>query len=270
MSTDSLARNWEQRVAAQTWNRRGASFDAAGLKPAEGSNSGKNVGTAERFASLTGGAALMLAGRQKGDWGGLLLALAGAGLLYRGATGRCQCYQALGISTAEHDRNTIVPAKQGAKVEKSITVNKPAAELYEFWRDLSNLPRTFKHLKSVETQDGNCSHWVARGPANINLEWDAEVLNDHENKLIAWRSLPGSQVDTAGSIRFVDRGERGTEVTVALKYNPPGGQLAHQVAAWGGADLETMITEEFRRFKSLMEAGEVPSTEGQPSGRKSR
>ena len=127
----------------------------------------------------------------------------------------------------------------------------------------------FKHPKSVEAQDGNCSHWVARGPANTELAWDAEVLNDHENKLIAWRSLPESQVDTAGSVRFVERGDRGTEVTVSLKYNPPGGQLAHQFASWFGADLETTITEELRRFKSLMEAGEAPSTQGQPSGRKS-
>ena len=206
-------------------------------------------------------------GRRKGDWGGLLLALAGAGLLYRGMSGHCFCYQTLGISTANHNKNTVIPAKQGVKVEKSLTINRPASELYSFWRDLTNLPRVFKHLKSVEMQDGNVSHWVATGPADVRVEWDAEVLNDHENSLIAWRSLPDSQVETAGSVRFEPtNNDRGTNVTVSMKYNPPGGQLADKVASWFGGSLEANLNNDLRNFKSLMETGEIPSTAGQSRG----
>lgn len=245
----------------------GPHADDPRLQPAEGAHARKNVGTAERIISLVGGATFLVAGTRKADWGGLLLGTLGASLLYRGATGHCKGYQTLGISTAEQAPNSVIPAQQGIKVERSVTINKPAAELYDIWRDLSNLPQVFKSLKSVEIQDGNCSHWVACGPAGIDLEWDAEVLSDHENRLISWRSLPESQVDTAGSVRFVDRGNRGTEVTVSVKYNPPGGKLAHRLASLAGADLKTKITEELRRFKSQMEAGEVASTEGQTSGR---
>jgi len=268
MKTEHSTAEWQQHIKLRSRPKpQQEAASVEGIQPQPCGQHIKNVGFGERVASLVGGAALALAGRQKGNFGGLLLALAGAGLLYRGASGHCLCYQSLGISTAEHNRNTVIPAKQGVKVEKSLTINSPASELYNFWRDLTNLPQVFKHLKSVEIQDGNVSHWVAVGPADVSVEWDAEVLNDHENNLIAWRSLPESQVETAGSVRFQPtNNDRGTQVTVSMKYNPPGGQFGDKMASWLGGGLESKLNDDLRNFKSLMEAGEVPSTEGQPRG----
>jgi uncharacterized membrane protein len=268
MRTEHSTAEWQERITVRSRPRfQPEAVSVEGTRPETCGQHVKNVGFAERLASLASGAALALAGRRKGDWGGLLLAAAGAGLLYRGASGHCFGYQMLGISTAFHNGNTVIPAKQGVKVEKTLTINRPASELYNFWRDLTNLPQVFEHLKTVELQDGNVSHWIATGPADVDVEWDAEILNDHENNLIAWRSLPGSQVETAGSVRFQPtKNDRGTEVTVAMKYNPPGGQLADQVASWLGGGLETRLNNELRNFKSLMEAGEIPSTQGQPRG----
>ena len=227
----------------------------------------KNVGRSERVVSLVGGAALVLAGRRQGSWSGLLLAAAGAGLLYRGATGRCYAYQALGISTTKSNEHTTIPAKQGVKVEKRLLVNRPAAELYRFWRDFSNLPRVFQHLVSVEERSSDRSRWVARGPMKQQLEWEAEIITDRPNEVLAWRSLDSSQVDTAGSVRFEDSPNgRGTNVVISLRYNPPGGRLSDYLASWFGSDLQSVIDDDLRKFKSQMEAGEVPTTTGQPHG----
>jgi uncharacterized membrane protein len=255
-STESIAAQWERQV---TTEQRNAAMARQGTHPAAVENSRQNVGTGDRIASLVGGAGLMLAGGYKGNLIGAGLTLIGAGLLYRGATGHCMCYEAMGVSTASPNQNSVIPAKQGVQVEKTIFVDRPVEEVYEVWRDLSNLPRAFKHLQSVEVQDGHNSHWVARGPAGIAVEWDAEVLNDHENRLIAWRSLPDSQVDTAGSVRFKPRGDHSTEVTVTLRYNPPGGKVADHVASWMGSDLQSLLNEDLATFKQTMESGHMGS-----------
>lgn len=227
----------------------------------------KNVGRSERIASLVGGVALVLAGRRQGSWSGLLLAATGAGLLYRGATGKCYAYKTLGISTNHSKEQATIPARQGVKVEKRLLVNRPAAELYRFWRDLSNLPRVFQHLVSVDQTSGDRSRWIARGPMKQQLAWDAEIITDRPNEVLAWRSLEGSQVDTAGSVRFEESANgRGTNVVISLKYNPPGGQLTDYLASWFGSDLQSVIEDDMRKFKSLMEAGEIPTTTGQPRG----
>jgi uncharacterized membrane protein len=130
------------------------------------------------------------------------------------------------------------------------------AELYSFWRELENLPKIMSHLKSVEPTDRVRSHWVADGPLGKSVEWDAEIFNDVENELIAWRSLPGSEVDTAGSVRFQALANNsGTVVTVNLKYDPPAGKVGAWVASLLGRDPGRMISEDLNRFKSLMEAG---------------
>lgn len=263
MESDTVIRAWEKRVLQP----QQLAVKSAGIQPHRPNKPPMNVGTSERMASLAGGAAFALAGRQKGNLGGLLLGVLGVGLLYRGVTGHCKCYEKLGISSASHNNNSVVPAQQGVKLEKHLTVNRPASELYSFWRNLTNLPQVFKHLISVEMQDGNVSHWVAAGPTNTNVEWDAEVLTDHENELIAWRSLPGSQIDTAGSVKFEKKNnDRGTVVAVSMKYNPPGGQIADYLASWFGSDLKSKLDDDLRNFKSLMEAGEIPSVSGQPQG----
>jgi uncharacterized membrane protein len=160
-----------------------------------------------------------------------------------------------------------VPAGKGLKVEESIYVNRSPEDLYQFWKRLENLPRFMRHVHAVRI-DGNRSHWVVKGPLGLHLEWDAAIINDHPNELIAWRSLPGSTVDNAGSVHFQSTvGDWGTKVSISLKYDPPAGRMGAALAHMLGQDPEADIREDLRRFKHLMEAGEAPATHGQPSGR---
>jgi uncharacterized membrane protein len=155
-------------------------------------------------------------------------------------------------------------------VVKSITINRPVEELYSFWRNFQNLPRFMKHLVSVQVSGDKRSRWVAKGPAGSTVEWDAEIFEDRPNELIAWRSLEGSDVDSAGTVRF-ERGPggRGTVVRVNLQYRPPAGLIGRRVSELFGEGPEWQIKDDLRRFKQVMEAGEVITTEGQPAGRPS-
>jgi uncharacterized membrane protein len=227
-----------------------------------------NVGEMERWLSLLGGGALALVGLSRGSLGGLGLAAVGAGLAYRGASGHCNVYAALGVSTAEgRGRRTSIPAGHGIKVEESVTILRSPEELYGYWANLENLPRIMNHLVSVRKLDGQRSHWVACGPLGTHLEWDAEILVQRENELISWRSLDGAEVDTAGSVHFTAApGDRGTLVRVVLKYDPPAGKVGAAIAGLLGQAPGQTIKEDLRRFKQLMETGEIPTTEGQPRG----
>jgi uncharacterized membrane protein len=235
-----------------------------------GNDPAVNVGQTERWASALAGGALAIYGLTRRTWGGVVLALVGGTLIHRGSTGHCYMYDALGVDTASGTDNPLVsvPAGHGIKVEKSVTINKSPEELYRFWRNFENLPRFMNHLESVKTTEGGRSHWVAKAPAGSTVEWDAEVYNEKENELIAWRSLEGADVDNAGSVRFEPAtGGRGTTVRVTLKYDPPGGKLGSIVAKLFGEEPSQQIEEDLRRFKQVMETGEAPTTEGQPSGR---
>jgi uncharacterized membrane protein len=227
----------------------------------------QNVGNTERIVSAAAGAGLAAFGLKRGGLSGLALGAIGAGLLWRGWTGRCQCYAALGINTVEgHNSAVGVPAQHGCKVEKTITVSRPASELYQFWRRLENLPKVMRHLKNVEQIDHERSHWVAEGAFGKDVEWDAEIHNERENELIAWRSLPGGDIDTAGSVRFKPIGNNGrTEVTLSMKYNPPAGKLGAQLASLFGEGLEGKLDEDLCRFKQVMETGMEPAPSDAPT-----
>jgi uncharacterized membrane protein len=227
----------------------------------------RNVGPTERLISLgLGGclAAYALA-RRKVD----PLALAAGGyLLYRGASGNCPVSQAVSSATHGDKKASVMPARAGAKVERAVTINRTAAELYAFWRNLAQLPRFMAHLKEVREIDHRKSHWVARGPMGISVEWDAEIITDTPNEVISWGSLPGSDVDTAGSVHFTAApAGRGTEVRVSLKYDPPAGKAGAAIARLFGESPERQVEEDLHRFKQLMEAGEIPTTIGQPRGK---
>ena len=247
----------------------------AGLETGGASQAGSsvNVGQVERWASALGGGALAVYGLTRGSLGGVALALVGAALVQRGYTGHCNLYEAIGYNSAgdaslRNRENVSVPAERGIKLEQSVTINRPAGELYSFWRNFENLPRFMNHLEAVHMTGENRSHWVAKGPAGTKVEWDAEVYNEKEGELIAWRTLEGSQVASAGSVRFEGAaGGRGTTVRVVLKYDPPGGALGAAVARLFGENPEQQISEDLRRFKQLMETGEPTTTEGQSSGR---
>jgi len=224
-----------------------------------------NVGRLERWLSMVAGGALAAYAIKRRSIPASTAALAGAALLYRGATGHCDLYQALGINRADR-HGTGMKADQGSDtrqqlggsagilVDESITINKPVALVYRFWRDFENLPKFMKHLDSVATREGGITHWVACGPAGMKVEWDARIINEIDNKLIGWQSLEGSMISTAGSVTFSET-EYGTDVCVRLQYNPPAGKLGAAVASLFGEEPNVQINEDLHRFKQLMETG---------------
>jgi uncharacterized membrane protein len=219
-----------------------------------------NVGDLERWASVLGGGALTLYGLSRADLPGFLLGLFGGSLVYRGVSGHCPAYGMLGFSSAEpRGHATSIPAHHGVKLDEAITIDRSPERLYQFWRNLENLPRIMRHLESVRSTAGNRSHWVAKAPLGMKVEWDAETITDKANEVISWRSLPGSQVDTAGSVHFRRAPDGGTEVRVTLKYDPPGGKVTAALAKLFGQSPEGQIMDDLRQFKQLMETGE-PTT----------
>lgn len=203
------------------------------------------------WASLIGGGALVLYGLSQRSLRGALMAVAGGSLVYRGVN----------VQKETTEMN------QTIKVEKTVTINKSPAELYRYWRDLENLPRFMKHIKHIKVYDEKRSHWIANAPLGNSVEWDAEIINDRENHLIAWASVEGADIDNSGFVRFQAAPDgRGTEVKVVMEYNPPGGAIGAAVAKLFGEEPNQQIGDELRRFKQLMETGEIATTEGQPVG----
>lgn len=144
------------------------------------------------------------------------------------------------------------------RVTEAITVNRPVGEVFRFWRALENLPRFMAHLASVEELGDGRSRWVAKGPADTPITWHAVFIDERPNELIAWRSLPGSNIATSGSVRFRPApGGRGTEVYVELRYAAPGGAAGVALAKLLGRDPGRMTRGDLRRFKQVMETGEV-------------
>jgi uncharacterized membrane protein len=228
----------------------------------------ENVGGMERWASAAIGTGLLLGGLAKRDRAGTLAAIAGGALLFRGASGHCPVNAAVGRNSAHTNTREALGGGRGVHVKESITIGRSVDELYRFWRNLENLPRFMDHLESVRVTGGDRSHWIAKAPAGRRVEWDAEIINEVENQVIGWRSLPGSRVASAGSVNFDDAGrDRGTRITVHLQYEPPAGKFGAMVAKLFGEEPSQQVREDLRRLKRLLEAGEVPTIEGQTSGR---
>ncbi|HEY9768162.1 MAG TPA: SRPBCC family protein [Coleofasciculaceae cyanobacterium] len=155
------------------------------------------------------------------------------------------------------------------QVEKTVTINRPAGELYSYWRQLTNLPNFMGHLKSVtnKNESGTVSHWVANAPLNLDIEWDAEIIADQPDRLIAWNALDNADIHNCGFVRFQSAtADRGTQVKVVLEYQPPGGALTNAIAKIFGESPQEQIGDELNRFKQLMETGEITTTAGQPKG----
>jgi uncharacterized membrane protein len=230
----------------------------------------RNVGDVERWISGLAGAALVARGLNQRSLGSLALAAVGGSLLYRGATGHCHLYDRLGLNTAGGRASAAKwsPAvHSGILVTRAVTIDRPIEDVFSFWRNLENLPRFMRHLESVKQTDATHSHWVARGPMGSAIEWDAEIFNEKPNELIAWRSVEGSEVDHAGSVRFQKApADRGTEVHVSLNYEPPGGRIGASIAWLFREEPRAQIEDDLRRFKQVMETGEIATTAGQPKG----
>ena len=221
-----------------------------------GASSGIGLEHQGRWATALGGAALVVWGARKLTAErhpvGALLATTGAGLIWR--------------STKSDTRQRLGGAR-GTRVEESFAINRPPEELYRFWRHLEELPRLMPELVSVRMIDHRRSHWIARGPVGWQPQWYADIINDIPNELIAWRTIAGSSLVSAGSIHF-EAGPpgRGTVVRVLLQYDPPGGKFGAALAWAFGQAPGGVVREGLRRFKQLMETGEMATTAGQPRG----
>lgn len=249
-------------------------LETTGPRRVEGDRSvaaNRNVGDLERWVSVLGGSALAVWGLERRGAPGTALALLGAALIHRGATGHCYVYDAMGVSTDQGSRGFIphadqpaglaatVRASKSVKVERSIAVSRSPAELYALWRDPANVARFMDQVESVEPIDDRHARWTMRGPAGRMISWVAEVIVDVPNERIAWKSAEGSQVPNAGSVHFdALPGARGTEVRLVMDYEPPAGLIGNGLAKLLGADPDVMVRESLRRFKALAEAGEVP------------
>ncbi|MFL5401954.1 MAG: SRPBCC family protein [Gemmatimonadales bacterium] len=230
---------------------------------------GLNVGNTERLVSGIAGAAIIVFALRRKRLRGLLLPIAG-NLITRAVSGRCPVNRALGRNTAKSGPVSPVASVakgEGIKAERVVMVNRPVGEVYRFWRTLENLPRFMDHLESVTVLDENRSHWVAKAPAGARVEWDATIHNEIEDELLAWRSLPGSDIDNAGSVHFTPMGQS-TEVRVVLSYDPPAGKVGVAVAKLLGEEPGQQVEEDLRRFKQVMEAGKAPLTKSRkPAGK---
>jgi uncharacterized membrane protein len=212
-----------------------------------------NVSSLERWLSLAAGGLLAVRG-YTGRGPSLCSSLLSGYLIYRGVTGNCPFYQLAGVSTSDTTaEHASIAAGHGTRVDAEVVVDRPAGEVYRFWRDLENLARFMTHLLDVDTTTDGKSHWVARGPLGLRMEWDAELVTDQPNEVISWRSLPGSDVDTAGSVHFEDLGNDRTKVRVELKYDPPAGKVGTAIAKLVGRSPDRQVRADLQRFKEVIE-----------------
>ncbi|MDQ4146835.1 MAG: DUF2892 domain-containing protein [Pseudomonadota bacterium] len=231
------------------------------LQPSIEDSSRINVGRGERLVSAIGGGLLALRGLTKGSLGGLVLTAVGSGLVYRGISGHCALYERLGMDTSTAGET---PAPD--KVTVTLTIARPREAVYAAWREFENLPRFMRHLVSVSRAGDRRYHWVARAPGGlVNIEWDAQVVEERENELIAWQSLSGAQLSNAGWVSFRDTSEGAqTEMRVELLYRPAAGTLGAASGRWFPLTRQ-LIEEDVSRFKRYMETGEIPSEQDQPA-----
>ena len=226
------------------------------LQPIQQTRHGLTVGNEERWGSMLGGGALLVYGLTRRSIGGMALALLGGDLVYHGiARDNGHIHEVFGLESPK-DRvpGMSIPHGHGFKVERSVTIDRTPEELYRFWRDFENLPRFMDHLESVKVIDNLRSHWVAKAPAGLKVEWDAEIISDIPNELIGWRSLEGSDVPNAGSVHFHPLLQgRGTRVRVVLKYDPPVGPVGAGIATLFGEAPSQTVRADLLRLKRLFE-----------------
>ncbi len=236
-------------------------------------SAGHNVAQPERVGSVALGAALVTYGIRRRDSAGAIAAILGGAFVLRGATGTCPVYRAMGVSTGGADalldrsrgdvtgRAATVNARKAVKVERTVSIETDRQALYEFWRNFENLPRFMEHLESVRVQSPTRSHWIAKAPAGTTVEWNAEIINDVPGSLIAWKSAPGTEVPNAGSVHFSDApAGRGAIVKVVMDVEPPAGKLGFVIAKLFGEDPDRQVREDLRKFKQLMETGEITTS----------
>jgi uncharacterized membrane protein len=200
-----------------------------------------------RWGALLGGGALALFGLTRRSTAGLALAAAGGALAYLGS--QLESEQAEPIARA------------------TVVVSCSPEEAFQFWRKFENLPRFMRHLDSVTETGNGRSRWVAAGPLGHRVEWEAEIVSESANQSIVWRSLPGSEVGVDGRVDFRSApAHRGTLINVLVHYRPPAGAIGKSIAKMLGKDPSFLMLQDLRRFKALIETGEIPTVEGQSHG----
>lgn len=228
--------------------------------------SDQNVGPVERVASILLGSLLLANGIKRMSLFGFGLAGLGAGLIQRGATGRCPMYSALNVTGGQSlaTKTFSNPLHQQIRVEESIIIHKPVEEIYRFWRNLENLPSFMDHLLAVHPIDQKRSHWIARAPAGRTVEWDADIVAEQENHRLAWRSVQGGGVASAGQVLFEKDGDN-TRIHVILTYAPPAGIVGAAVARLFGEEPAQSIAADLHHLKHLMESSDSAVTGESPT-----
>ncbi len=237
-----------------------------------------NVGQPERWISAVGGGTLVAYGLARRNWFGLTLAALGGSLLYRGISGHSVLYQALKRNTASPKKHaeeypwagnvTPLPDGKGIRVQRTLTINRNAEELYALWRDVEKAPLYMEHIKSVTSTGPRTSHWVAEEPGGKTIEWNSEVLQDEPGRLIAWHAHGQPATSNAGNVRFTPApAGRGTQVTLEMDYFQFDNPLGRTMGKVLGRLPENEALETLRHFKALVEASEIPTIEGQPTGK---
>jgi uncharacterized membrane protein len=211
-----------------------------------------NVGENERMISAIAGGALALYGLRRGSLGGLLVAGLGAALGYRGITGHCALYEQLGIDAGSADRNV---GNLGVKIDREIVVTATPDRLYGIWRNFENLPRLLSHVEQVEVLSPTRSRWTLKAPTVVS--WEAELINDKINELIAWRTVGNQWVNHAGSVTFEPIAAGSTRLYVSLQYDPPGGRIGHAVASLFAEDAGSQVERDLVNFKRAVEEGRL-------------
>lgn len=220
----------------------------------ESTNTQRNISEDERMVSSGAGAGLLIFGLSRlksHPIGALFQAALGGYLLWRGSTGHCPVYQAMGKNTADANPD----AARAITIKETVLVNIPKKEVYQFWRKLENLPLFMKHLKKVEETSPTHSHWEAQiNDVLGKLEWDAEILDDTEGERISWASTPGAAVDNSGEVDFVEvPGGLATEVHATITYSPPAGPLGALAAKMLNSTFGSMIRNDLKSFKQVIE-----------------
>jgi uncharacterized membrane protein len=220
---------------------------AASLRFNDAGRGSDRTVTWERWSVMIAGGALAVYGLTRRSPLGLALAAGGGALAYVGT------------------RPNFLQREFFA--QSSVLVNTSPEEAYRFWRNFENLPRFMHHLESVEVTGDRRSQWTAIGPLGARISWNAEIVSERENDSITWRSLPGSDINIDGAVEFRRApGDRGTFIETWMHFSPPAGAAGRVVAKIFGKDPSFLVEQDLRRFKALMEAGEIPTTEGQPHG----
>ncbi|WP_443027471.1 SRPBCC family protein [Sphingomonas sp. LR59] len=147
--------------------------------------------------------------------------------------------------------------KDDAIVARAVTINRPVAEVFTYFRDFANLPTFMENVERIDILNDTRSHWVVKAPAGKTVEWDAVVTEEAQDRLIAWTSEPGADVANSGRVEFRDAGARGTVVTATIAYDPPGGIVGKLIAKMFQREPAIQARRDLRRFKQLMETGEI-------------